>query len=137
MQYERLARKIESAKGLSDEEKKVIIDSLNYTLRRYAVMINSIVSLLKLIGSKKQIEQFRSIVSKAEKNVERGKKALSSTDAKALEEIFSSLRKESAARMLWHLKNGDYTFIKMLNDSVNKIDVEEIEKLEKFLKKTN
>lgn len=133
--YKKLISKIKSSKSFSKNEKAVIIEAVDNMFSKYAIGANGIVSLIKITADKKTLDKFKEIIQRAKKRRESGKKALNEKDKRLLKKVLAYLRDESANKVSNAIQNGDYLFLTMLSKKMEKIDLEEMQKLQKIIEK--
>jgi hypothetical protein len=131
--YTKIIDKIENGKPLEKEEKAVVKEAVDRWLTENAVIANGIVSLVKLTADRGTFSKIKSVVESAKKRAEDGKEPLTADDKKKLYESLGYLRKESSDRIGRSIENGSILFLAMLHNELNKVDVEELKKLQRIL----
>lgn len=131
--YASIIEKIEKGQGLKKDEIAIVKEAVDRWFTENAVIANGIVSLVKLTADKKVFENIREIVANAKNRVEEGKVALTPEDKKKLCNSLSYLREESSGRIIKSIENGSVLFLFMLHNELNKVDIKELEKLERII----
>lgn len=133
--YRKIIEKIDTGGELTDNEKLAVKEAVDDMFTRYSIGANGIVSMIKLTADRKAFSAFREIIERAAKRRKSGRKPLTSSDKNKIAQLLSYLKQESAGRIIKTIEGGTYTFLYLLSRKLKQVDVEEIEKLQRIIKK--
>ncbi|MGB9635113.1 MAG: hypothetical protein ACPL0A_01420, partial [Candidatus Micrarchaeia archaeon] len=80
-----------NAGKLTPEEKRLVADAFEEKYERNLIIVNSILSLIKISGDEKVASNIKGIVSKSMERVKKGDRPLSNDDIKKLHTALTAL----------------------------------------------
>ncbi|MEM0438077.1 MAG: hypothetical protein QXU54_02135 [Candidatus Micrarchaeia archaeon] len=125
--------------NLSVEDKVRIASLIERVYTEYSIAASGIATLVGLTAGEKEKAMLSGVLERAVARAEEGKPALTPADRKLLAELLSSLRPESAAKIISRIENGAPEFLAILKSKISEKQniAEEAGKLAKFLDSQN